>query len=377
MERSALYYPYIDINNPVWLRSALLFWDRIHTIVPRTLKKPYQNADTEACFKEGYLVPVYCDEHKDVISKLGTRAIELLKGSTIPLPRSKAAIKAEPNIREILKASHSETRSIIHSTKLGDMSKKLVEELSEVFETAEQEGNQDWILTNRKFGDIYMAALALLLAEETGLSPVTNSAVDHGSAMIAMLADSPSVSTSINGALMSITLKSLKINPDTPIDKILDFKRRQQGPLTAFRSKMDSLEEKLAKSDDAREATEKAKELYNSEIEKGLNDLAYELQGASIQNIWDGVYRATVFSIPVHSVLANAAQRFTLSEPVMLGAGAFLAATDVAIKTYFAHSKARRASAFTYLLDADRSFGLPSDMEVLMWMQEYEQGFAQ
>jgi hypothetical protein len=32
---SALYYPHIDIDDPAWLRSALLFWDNIYTIKSR------------------------------------------------------------------------------------------------------------------------------------------------------------------------------------------------------------------------------------------------------------------------------------------------------------------------------------------------------
>lgn len=33
----ALYYPTIDILNEDWLKTAVLFWDEINTIVPESM----------------------------------------------------------------------------------------------------------------------------------------------------------------------------------------------------------------------------------------------------------------------------------------------------------------------------------------------------
>ena len=48
---SALYYPHIDIHDPMWLRSAILFWDEIQTIVPSAIANPYESEDTRICFE--------------------------------------------------------------------------------------------------------------------------------------------------------------------------------------------------------------------------------------------------------------------------------------------------------------------------------------
>lgn len=37
----ALYYPFIDIQNSDWLKTAVLFWDCISTIVPESHQHPY------------------------------------------------------------------------------------------------------------------------------------------------------------------------------------------------------------------------------------------------------------------------------------------------------------------------------------------------
>jgi hypothetical protein len=74
---SALYYPFIDVRDQAWLRSAILFWDKIQTIVPTTITKPYLNDDTIICQAEVYLEPLYCELHPEILEKLGKRVISL------------------------------------------------------------------------------------------------------------------------------------------------------------------------------------------------------------------------------------------------------------------------------------------------------------
>jgi hypothetical protein len=36
----ALYYPWIDIRDESWLKSAALYWETIRTIVPESVDRP-------------------------------------------------------------------------------------------------------------------------------------------------------------------------------------------------------------------------------------------------------------------------------------------------------------------------------------------------
>src|SRR6516165_11094747 len=94
---SALYYPYIDIEDGKWLRSAILFWDEIQTIVPTSIKKPYKSKDTRICAEEGYLSPLPCDLHGDVLNQLGKRVINLVQNSEGPSDLDPFASNADPN----------------------------------------------------------------------------------------------------------------------------------------------------------------------------------------------------------------------------------------------------------------------------------------
>lgn len=75
---SALYYPHIDIHDPEWLRSAILFWDEIKTIVPRAIPNPYRHKDTRVCWQEGFLEPLRCDLHPELLDTLGKRVVGLM-----------------------------------------------------------------------------------------------------------------------------------------------------------------------------------------------------------------------------------------------------------------------------------------------------------
>lgn len=41
MSRSILYYPSMDIEDGIWLRNAILYWDKIHSIVPNQIDADY------------------------------------------------------------------------------------------------------------------------------------------------------------------------------------------------------------------------------------------------------------------------------------------------------------------------------------------------
>lgn len=385
MNGSALYYPNIDVRDPAWLRSALLYWDDIYTIVPRAIVTPYETDDTKICAKEGQLRPLYCDDYPEVIKRLSERALELVKQLRTPLPITTQIGAVEPNLKELMAAYRSPTRVRLHPDKLGRSRLhpgKVSDELRYLFEQAEN-GSSQWLLVDGAFSDIYMAALALLLAEEKdGLFPVTNSAVDHGSAVYALLADSSGVTVPQPSTLISLTMKNLRIDPDTPVQNVIRFKQKRAHQLMELGAKLEELNIKIKESGDRKDIEQQAKKIYERDVEKGLNDLASELRAASVQSSWDAFNRCMSLTIPAQTVAVAATHLLpqatgVLSSAIPLGAGALLTLTDVAVKTFFARRKTRKDSKYTYLLDAQRAFSAPTPSSALQIVQEWEQSFPQ
>jgi hypothetical protein len=76
----ALFYPWIDIRDESWLKTAVLYWDSVRTIVPESIDAPYSTETGSALESAGFLVPLRVqtgmeeieDLTDDVMAYLGT-----------------------------------------------------------------------------------------------------------------------------------------------------------------------------------------------------------------------------------------------------------------------------------------------------------------
>ena len=85
----ALYYPWIEVRDERWLRTACLYWEKIHTIVPSSLDKPYSKRLSRELEDAGVLEPLKVHSRRpeiealtaDVLAYLDSQeAAELLLG---------------------------------------------------------------------------------------------------------------------------------------------------------------------------------------------------------------------------------------------------------------------------------------------------------
>src|SRR5687768_14318212 len=215
MQGSALYYPYIDVRDPSWLRSAILFWDEIQTIVPSSISEPYHSEDTRICEQEGYLRALKCDFHPLLLEELGKRVVALIErpnwltelyGHRAGRDPTVQALKSTDLVsRDVRRELHQvgiypekmspELRSLLVERGLGQIHRdKLPLGLKQVFERSDlahihpaklsrevkrllgyrDEYEGEWLIVDSRFANAYMAALAAILAKQNGLSPLTS-----------------------------------------------------------------------------------------------------------------------------------------------------------------------------------------------------------
>ncbi|MBL8566376.1 MAG: hypothetical protein JNM89_11730 [Hyphomicrobiaceae bacterium] len=387
---SALYYPYIDISDPKWLRSAVLFWDDLRTIVPRAIRDPYKRGDTRILWQEGFLEPLRCDLHSEVINTLGMRVVRLMDqhglnfGRSTDDPNAYSLIHAQKvgnNIRDEFRRAriHPEKISVelrdfymraglarmspeeLRSRKgeLDDEEAPHKETLSSDMRLIRDRENDEgeWLLFDSRFANVYMAALAALLAKETDLAALTNEEPQMGVHLSTLLDDvTPhGMSESKKGALVSFSLETLCVDPNCHIDKLLAFKRNRANQIAELSAQFDDVASKMVSCETAIELREKVRETYAVRIRPKLEALKDELRDNSIQSVWDGIQRAVTISVPASGAMAYFSG---FTGTALLASGAAITVTDVAIKTYLARRKARRASPYTYLLDVERKFAL-------------------
>lgn len=403
---SALYFPHIDIDDPAWLRSAILFWDEIQTIAPSSIKNPYRNDETRICEAEGYLKPLRCDLHPSVIDDLG-RKIMRLADHNDPFLRAMGdsnhpagvAVEASKefgwelndalNMVGIRPGKMSpEIRELVMRLGLTRLSRgKLPPEVSNIFREFEMarmhpekmphvlrhameldryyhDEDGDWILVDGRFADAYMAAIASQLAQQLELSPLTSSEPTHGLSFRFMFDDVVERSNqNATGALVSIAMRGLRVDAAVSINRLIDFRRDRKDQYLEMAQQFRDLSDEISQSgngEDGEALFAKAQKTYDTKIEPQLRALKRELETNSIQTAWEGAFRALTVSVPS----AGALGYFTgLTGGALLGAGALLTVADVGVRSYLAGRKSRGSNPFSYLHDVTANFGLPAFQE--------------
>ena len=354
---TALYYPYIDIDDSRWLRTAILFWEQIQTIVPSEISHPYANRETRLLQAEGLLTPLACNLRGDLLQDLGRRVIKYIERPEL----------SHGVLNVVVGASHDRarhpgrlpgalvdrsTRAHLHRSK---MSPEMLDQLIDA-ETDEA----GFLLVDGPFAAFYMSALANRLARETGTVAVSNDSYAFGIQLDTMLdevlSDAPAAA---NGILMSAVFESLTVDASVPLERVVRFRHRNENRLRELGYKFGELSDKIGKSEDLREIKENAGRFYVRTIRTEVEKLKASLEDAGIGAIWTGVRNAVTLSSA-----AGTAINKLLGVPanIVLGAGAFVTIVDIAVQAHLAGRKIRRESPFSYLLDVERRFALPSHL---------------
>ena len=76
-----LYYPWIDIRDESWLKTSLLYWDSVRTIVPESIESPYSTETGRALQDAGFLVPLRVQSGMEEIEELTDDVLTYLNTS--------------------------------------------------------------------------------------------------------------------------------------------------------------------------------------------------------------------------------------------------------------------------------------------------------
>jgi hypothetical protein len=351
--RSALYYPYIDIDDPQWLRTAILFWDRIQTIVPSEISDPYTNCETRLLQDEGLLSPLACDLHGELLDDLGRRVLKYagdprIHGALGSVVGTSINTDRIPRRLPNTLADRTVQRRL-HPSKLSPaMRERLV--------GAEYDDN-GFLIIEGPFAAFYMSALATRLARDTGMVALSNEGFAFGLQLDTVLdevvSDAPGAA---DGMLMSAVFESLTLDASVPLDRVIRFRRDNERRLQALSLEFENLLEKIGSAEHPRELREKAGRYYAQRIRPEVEDLKDSLHDAGIGAVWAGVRNAVTLSAGAGTAIHQLAG---WPKDILLGAGAFLTVADIAVQSHLAGRKIRRESPFSYLLDVQRRFALP------------------
>lgn len=356
----ALYYPWIDVQNSTWLKNAMLYWDKIHTIVPESLKTPYRNNDSEEFYDNGQLIPLRVNSNMRDVNILEdkvweyfntkeTAALFLTNTSNgkINLYRD----KLPPGLRN----------SLLYLEKLPSQVRYAFEHL--------MENKGSTVSTDAKFAHFYMTLLATSLAENRNFSLLTDTSAYKNLSQIVQLDNTinliqPDIDFNrhryhndqkqLSEALLSnLLIERINLAPNTPAKKIIKFKKEYKDELGRFRTKVSELSATLKMKADIRVIRQQIEDLIINEIKPAQDDLKNALISNRIKCA-KGFFTISFFSIPSTS-LAQIILGTTLG-PVALFAAAGVSVTTQAVMYNKEKKGILNKNPYSYLLMLEKKF---------------------
>lgn len=367
----ALYYPWIDIRDEAWLKTALLYWDSVRTIVPESINAPYSTETGQALQEAEFLVPLHVHS--------GMHEIEELAGDVL-------TYLASAEGAEILLAGHARHKHSINIEKLpyelGRFAnihpEKLPYELHHIvheFATNISQ-NGDWLLVDEKFASFYMTLLASRLADRVGAQLLTSFPAAN------KLAVSARFDAQLNGVLprgmhlhmrhrpeyeaygprhrmprhlapgmlANLAIERINIAPDTPVMRLLKFREKHRDELGQFRTMVEQLASSIETDLSAEALQQRVSNIYSNDIVPAISNLKAALRGRRIKWLGQGLLKIGFLSVGSSTMLTMAG----LDSPTALLAGAGISLVAEGVRYNEEKRESIRSNPFAYLLSLER-----------------------
>lgn len=348
----ALYYPSIDINDEEWLKSAVLFWDEIDTIVPISIKDPYKNYCTQYLESEGIIKPILINS--------SSKYVEGIISDFSKFVNSNAGIQLlNDSISDTKCLNFMVQKAVLHEDKL---SVRLINEIQKIgrFEFDER----GFYHLNPQFVSLYMTLLANRISEDKSLALVTNNSLniqlaetirydnDVSSTFLTKYArewSSPNI-TLKQGLMTNFVIDNIRISETTPLADIITFRQHHRDELAKFRINLAKLVDSVDTANSFEALHQNIHTIYTDEFTPAYNDLKKALKSSRIKWVFDNLSKLCIFSMSTTAV------------PVMLGAsmpqavflGAGVSAVSSAIAYNIEKSEKLRKNPYSYLLKVNK-----------------------
>lgn len=167
---NGLYYPFIEIPSEDWLKTALLYWETLSTIVPRSIQ-PYRGGNAKFLLDAGVLQPLFVEPDMPELSEIADDAISYLytdegKNALVGRVKNRVAIHKQKMSRQLL----DEMGPYVHIHK-NKFFRGLLRDLPRSFGRG---GKDPWVQVPSAFGFYYMTLLATRLSASRGLALLTD-----------------------------------------------------------------------------------------------------------------------------------------------------------------------------------------------------------
>lgn len=347
MPRDAcLYFPHIEVREQGWIRSYILFWDEIRTIVPNAVKKPYRLPELEVLHDEGLLVAERLNSFPSEVEAASNIMLE--HWDTIE--RSFEFSNAHINI-----AKDHDDYHLMHPEKMTNelvnkFRSHLQENVPDVGKSFTYRDTAEWEVTDPRMATAYMAILANEISESSVADPVTNYPFLRVPNPV-LSAQSKSNDENFEIRLLEIIMENIIIDPEINIRRIVAFKKENQALFNDFRKELSRLRSCIEVGSNRSDL----KKIFDRKIKPKVDTLKSSLTRNHLP--WIGGGCIAFPAIPDSA--AAVAELFGTSGNLALAATFGLVATGVIIGAYQSSRNELRGEPMSYLASIDKRFALP------------------
>lgn len=258
MFERALYYPTIDIHNEVWLKSAALFWDRIETIVPESEERPYRRRSTRLLQDEGILFAHRVNPFSDEVRGLEQDVVKFMD-----TPEGKKSF-IKPWGGSAVSIANRRNRNVEDSTYNGERRREyIVDKMTRTYRDfyihveklpmmlrdrlGLKETEDGYVWASRGFMSFYMTLMANRICQNNRMALLTDRVYQNNlsnkilSDGVAPAVGKRNMRNVKRGMMYQVIIDDIKVDPQTPMEAIVRYKREKRHELASFRAEMDRL----------------------------------------------------------------------------------------------------------------------------------------
>lgn len=346
MPRKILYYPTIDIPNENFLRYAVLYWDKVSTIVPDVLWESRKNdisKEVTYLYNEGVFVPT--DPERILLSGDYSESAEMLHSeftSIIESDEFKHLVGERFFSENTISSLPPDSLAILHRAKASAGIYSFLHDAGLAYFP-----NDDWVIVEVNAGLIYISLVAKYLADIDRDMTVVGTDIK----MYERLNFSR---TSRNNGIPVIDFNLLNVlpvpNPDTSFSQILDFKRKRNDELQRFSIELSEFERNISGANTTFELRGITYE-FSTRIKSAAEDLEKAMTDQSIMYGLKSVGALISISALAESIISNDVN--TPFIPITVGANLIQLLIEYIGNRYQAKNTIRD-NAFSYIYYACR-----------------------
>lgn len=363
----ALFYPWTDIRDESWLKSAVLYWDVVRTIVPSSITEPYVGNVARQLHNAGILTPIPVSSDLPEIEDLTDEVFRFLFSD---------------EGAELLLRDSVEGKSLLHPEKLSEdlhrvlmYPDKLPSRIRKLFEG----GVGEWISVDERFGLFYMTLLATRLAEDSGAGLLTAygpsdrlATAARSNAVLPVLSaadDFPPMhgfwrrsrrhqrervpGTLAHGLLAELVTSQIQIDPAVSVSKILDFRNTHAAEIGRYRNALSSLTEGVNGELPLEALRQRVLDIYSNDVQPAVQELERALSGSGIRRLGETFLKTSLISTGPTAMLCQAG--FSTASALLAASGISLAVSGL---LYSVERRAQlEANPYSFLLSARRELG--------------------